>query len=137
MHVERLMNVARALREAKNTPKADNFTMTYFGFESEDLDEEGIPHGCGTPCCAIGFYAVREDLQDLLRLNADGDLEYQPGHTITGDLWEALSEHFDISDDDVEMLFDSDGCGMAGDNIDQAIAFIENFASKGQANAQG
>jgi len=52
-HKQRLLNVARALRES---PDPTAFTMREFG------------KNCGTPACALGHYACRPDLQRTFEL---------------------------------------------------------------------
>ena len=59
---QRLLNVVRALRES---PKPKAFSMDWYGYGPN----EAFP--CGTPQCALGHYAAREDLQDFLRLGCD------------------------------------------------------------------
>lgn len=47
MNKERLLNVAKALRESTTPP--DLFTMRF------------VMRECGTPACALGHYAARGD----------------------------------------------------------------------------
>lgn len=56
MNKERLLNVAKALRESKNP---DMFNMNAYGSY------------CGTPACAFGHYAARRDLQDTFEFKPE------------------------------------------------------------------
>jgi hypothetical protein len=113
---ERLLNVAKALRES---PDASGFTM-----------ERYINH-CGTPACALGHYAARTDLQNFLR---------QEGRTIVyadtvidraiaqyGD--QETLDHFDISRTEAYALFSEFGCGGAVTAI-EAAKYIERFVAE-------
>lgn len=101
MNKERLLNVARALRES---PNPDQFTMQTYS------------KGCGTPACAFGHYCHRTDLQSEFRLDPNGvpidvqdtyEVGYYRGKTL---------EHFDITEDQSELLFaapDESYCDMS------------------------
>lgn len=115
MNKERLLNVAKALREGK----PEDFSMRNYG------------NACGTPACALGHYASRRDLQERFELadrydiagghiEADGRAVYFDGR--------AVLEHFDISSEDAETLFGEAGCGYAKTNV-VAAAFIEQCVS--------
>jgi hypothetical protein len=58
MNKERLLNVAKALRES---PNPDHFDMRRY------------VNQCGTPACAFGHYAARDDLQDAFSINTTQD----------------------------------------------------------------
>jgi hypothetical protein len=113
MYFQRLLNVARALRES---PNPDRFTMNDW-------------QHCGTPCCAIGHYAARADLQDLLQLDRSCGLERQ-GSGATVDASE-LFAHFGIGIKEWEELFAHDGCGNAQTAI-RAAEYIEAFVARHQ-----
>jgi hypothetical protein len=114
MNRERLLNVAKALRES-NDPR--DFSMEFYGHVN-----------CNTPACALGHYAHRTDLQDALIL-VNGCVRQSDGHYAS--YWTALvREHFDIDRDEVEALFSDSGCGNASTAI-EAAEFIERFVDGG------
>ncbi len=102
---KRLLNVAKALREA---PEPSKFTMVrYFNY-------------CGTPACALGHYVFRTDLQKTFAKNdfiRGGLSSYTDDSVLT---------HFGISNRESEDLFGDDGCDMA-DTAIEAAKYIENF----------
>ena len=112
MNKERLLNVAKALRES---PSPEDFDMgTYIT-------------DCGTPGCALGHYAAREDLQSLLSLCGNRDIKFREG----GSAWYAdsrISEHFELGTPQLEELFDCTGCGRAR-TTEQAATYIEQFVA--------
>lgn len=121
MNRERLLNVARALRES---PAPDDFTMQRYG------------NPCGTPACALGHYAARCDLQQQFRLWEDGDnrsyhltslgLDYESRDVI---------EHFDLSGwPDAEELFGPEGCGGALTAV-AAAEYIERWVAAREREA--
>ena len=128
---QRLLNVARALRESPNPEK---FDMGRYG------DDD-----CGTPACAFGHYAARQDLQDrfaLVRrelrvsyaeaiyfstdvlLRYTGEMAFYDSHLVL--------EHFGISWEEADDLFSVEGCGGANTPA-QAADFIEAFVAKRMA----
>lgn len=122
MNKERLLNVAKALRES---PNPDAFTM------------ETI-HSCGTPCCALGHYAARTDLQQAFYIDPTKWGFRLVGRTEEYD-WlrydgSEVCEHFDITDDDARHLFADEteetraGCGGAS-TANEAAEFIERFVA--------
>lgn len=130
---QRLLNVARALRES---PNPDKFDMVKYG------------HPCGTPACALGHYAARRDLQDafgLRALSTSRDLYVtHDGLTTWYDDFD-VREHFrlDTYDDDeeegwseAEELFGGRGCGGAKTAI-EAAEYIEAFVARRTATTQG
>lgn len=123
MHKERLLNVAKALRESPNPAK---FSMG--DYASPD---------CGTPMCAIGHYAARQDLQSFLVLN-----NKRRAHRFASPVFYAddpnkevaydsarLRQHFGICTDDAEFLFGPEGCDHAQTPI-EAAEYIEHFVSE-------
>lgn len=103
MNKERLLNVAKALRES---PQPDKFDMdTYV-------------HPCGTPACAFGHYAVRSDLQDLFTAHATPLMWQGIDHiggkeNISYDAAVVL-EHFDITQEEADRIF---GCSGVADEM--------------------
>lgn len=100
MNKERLLNVAKALREA---------------IHPEQFDMERHVHPCGTPACAFGHYAAREDLQDEFSINTTNDPTRCRSEGVH---WRATGEglfngyadrrvlrHFGITDRQAEELF--------------------------------
>lgn len=119
MNRERLLNVARALREAPNPEKFD------MGSE--------IHRRCGTPACAWGHYAAREDLQSAWKVERDKGGYFDVREIGTG-RWasyddDALLDHFDITPKERLELFDADGCGGAQTPI-EAAEYIEEFVRR-------
>ena len=115
MNEERLRNVVKALRES---PAPLNFTMSYWG------------QGCGSPACAMGHYAFREDLQDVYILNESGDIrEVDIFSDFPEGPFESFAKHFDLSQEESMTLFGSNGCNKA-ETIKEAIAYIEDFITE-------
>ena len=116
VNVSALQNIVRALKEAP----ADAV-----------FDMQRYVHVCGTPACALGFYAAREDLQSFLTLRA-GDMTYtrpdsdmRPSHRAcyTDD---QLCAHFGLKPKEMFLLFSSRGCDNAATRED-AIEYLEGF----------
>ena len=126
MNRERLLNVARALRESK---KPEEFTMHFYAAD------------CGTPACALGHYAARHDLQDCFALDQDGDL-VEVG-TDDGEGFQLLTSwdfadvlnHFGITLDEADKLFSSHGCSGATTPI-EAAEYIEQFVERHEEEAR-
>jgi hypothetical protein len=121
MNTERLLNVARALRES---PTPEKFEMG------------NVTHACGTPACAIGHYIARQDLQqefkplpvDSIYMGSLGTAKIVIGEDVFD--WEnvRVREHFDITAREFEELFGPSGCGMAKTPI-EAAEYIERFVA--------
>jgi hypothetical protein len=116
---QRLLNVARALREAP-LPKA--FCMQFWTYDDSRL-ERGFP--CGTPACALGHYAARADLQDEFFINHRGRLD-----TIERDELpiRLAVKHFGLTEAETDRLFEMWGCGGATTPI-EAAEYIEAFVA--------
>lgn len=126
MNKERLLNVAKALRESKNPA---DFTMTTYA-------------QCGTPACALGHYAARPDLQDTFKLIGDREGLYLKNvtHPSCGSsncyCGSAVCAHFDITPEQATELFASGadeitpvGCGNPANAI-EAAEYIERFVAE-------
>lgn len=113
---QRLLNVARACREATNP---NHFTMRSF------------MTACGTPGCALGNYAVRRDLQDVFYLRKRNQwLGIRQNHKdAQGFADPHVLEHFGIDEDEAEELFGPAGCNWAG-TPDAAARYIETFVAR-------
>jgi hypothetical protein len=114
MNKERLLNVAKALRES---PKPERFDM------------DGYMHPCGTPSCAFGHYAVRADLQDVFTGRAAPEI-WKGVDVIGGDadisyVDETVLEHFDITEAQADRLFASKD--MAEEYVEEGRADPEAF----------
>lgn len=119
MNKQRLLNVARALRES---PNPDKFDMKL------------IQHSCGTPACALGHYVARTDLQSAFlpppigaryRINdVNGLMLYPFGPLVLG--------HFGLSETELEELFDEEGCGGAKTAV-EAAEYIEKFVNENES----
>jgi hypothetical protein len=93
MNKERVLNIAKALRES---PNPDRFAMYDYG-------------SCSTPMCAFGHYAHRTDLQSEFKMS-----EYGPV-TVDDECIDHLDpqvlEHFDFaSEEEANQFF---GCHIA------------------------
>jgi hypothetical protein len=118
---QRLLNVARALRES---PDAAKFTMeTFFRVR------------CGTPACALGHYACRTDLQSAF---AWDKRDYYPTDKATGNSFgydeRPVLEHFGLSAPEACELFATDGCDNAVTATD-AAEYIEHFVQRKYGSA--
>lgn len=120
MNKERLLNVAKALRES---PAPDKF----------DMDME-LHEYCGTPACAWGHYAARKDLQDVWVVKRRPTSKYfevlfaDSGHPADY-CGESVIDHFGITWGDHTDLFDPGGCGGAETPI-EAAEYIERFVAR-------
>lgn len=111
----RLLNVARACRESEH---ADKFSM------------EEYAHPCGTPGCALGNYAMRQDLQKTFGLTTS------PIHGRPWLMWKSISlvyfdslkvmDHFGLIDGEAWELFSLAGCNNA-QTPEEAADYIEQF----------
>ena len=110
MNKERLLNVAKALRES---PNPDAFTM------------RTIAHPCGTPGCALGHYAARRDLQDAFNLDHAGYLTSISDESP----FETELKHFGISEEQEDELFGAWGCADAKTPL-AAAEYIERFVAE-------
>lgn len=121
MNKERLLNVAKSLRES---PNPDKFDMSYH-----------LDHECGTPACAFGHYAARQDLQSTFRVARDPRFHAYGIETTDGEnqnVWwddQCVREHFDITYDEARLLFFSDGCDYAK-SPNEAAEYIERFVAQ-------
>lgn len=138
MNVDRLMLVIRALEEA---PHPERFTMKLYLHVDEAyyIDRPELKcaakyeeNWCGTPACALGHLAAREDLQNIMRIDAptfsiryrepDSDGYFE--QAMCADT--RLQEWFDLDKHDLMLLFDENGCGGAETPAD-AVKFIKHF----------
>ena len=126
MNKERLLNVAKALREAPN-PTA--FTMATF-------------QECGTPACALGHYAARQDLQTAFELGEiwgivpRGQRDEYGNRSMTLEYaGTEVCEHFGITHVQATELFADGGehtpvgCGNPNNAI-EAAEYIERFVAE-------
>lgn len=130
MNRERLLNVAKALRESPN-PGA--FSMEFINVTYA---------GCRTPACAIGHYAHRKDLQDAFALR-EGEGGFYEAHSSDSYALRydgpQVRAHFDITEGQARQLFrdsnlDEDGegdlCGCGGaETAIEAAEYIERFVA--------
>lgn len=117
MNKKRLLLVAKALRESKPT---NRFSMLIFGYD------------CGTPCCALGHYAFRKDLQTVFSLNECGYLRLIKGRAdgVSGIYDYSILRHFGITPEQSRELFQGgDGCGGAK-TATKAAEYIEAFVER-------
>lgn len=124
MNKERLLNVAKALRESKNP---NEFCMARH------------VNACGTPACAFGHYAARSDLQSWFTINTTTDPYRFPDQgvyvVVGGEAvsicydHEIVHTHFDLDKETIEQLFSQRGCNWAGTAI-EAAEYIERFVEE-------
>lgn len=134
IHKKRLLNSAKALRDAAKTSLKKFFTMDAWGHPAgERIDayfelEDGLvaPRGCETPACVLGHYAARRDLQKCFTLNTAGDIVEG---TYIEEILELAMSHFGIDADDAEKLFGVMGCNNAKTPI-AAAKYIERFVKQ-------
>jgi hypothetical protein len=130
MNKERLLNIAKALRES---PAPEKFTM------------DAIVHSaCNTPACALGHYAARTDLQAafVLRPHVWGMYAADRGPASEFLRYDGpeVCKHFDITPTQACELFkdseeDDDGnelpCGCGGAKTAiEAAEYIERFVER-------
>ena len=114
IHKNRLLNVARALRESQ---KPESFDMSRYG------------HNCKTPACALGHYAHRDDLQGLFGLTQKGYLILRESKSLVEFDDAPAVDHFGINGEEALELFGADdGCGGAN-SVDEAADYIEAFVA--------
>lgn len=144
---KRLLNVARALREAHAAKKKFNMDKFVFGQASAinygDRFLVGQPRNveaesCGTPACALGHYASRTDLQRFVKIQYHKDdfgikyaeLAYFGSRDSGVDYCDSEFErHFGISLEETELLFSWDGCNGAKTAL-AAAKYIERFVKQ-------
>ena len=135
LQASNLLNVATALR---GSIKPHMFTMArYANFDWEKFtswfkegtspkDKEVIAR-CGSPACALGHYASRDDLQSTFYLgyNTDGVISASSDRSVqlNGTI---VRKEFGVSMMEAERLFGSRGCGEAETAL-EAAEYIENF----------
>lgn len=112
----RLLNVARAIDES---PDPSEFHMGSYG----------IDNACNTPCCALGHYAARTDLQSSFLLSQGQILTNDSARTEIGYDDPAIREHFGITPSEADELFAAEGCGEAQTASD-ASEYIRSFVAE-------
>jgi hypothetical protein len=115
---ERLLNVARAVRES---PVPNEFTMAEVVLDS------------GMPACAFAHYAWRTDLQDAFTPRKLPGGYTDIACTATGQrvpyFSELVLEHFAMNEEENVELFSAHGCGGAR-TPEQAAEYIEKFVAR-------
>jgi hypothetical protein len=114
MNKEALLNVARACRESKHPEK---FTMEYYA------------HSCGTPACALGHYAARQDLQSDFYLDEEGVFRTSMKGLESYATLTAFLRHFALTVQQEEQLFGMWGCNKARTPV-EAAEYIERFVAE-------
>jgi hypothetical protein len=135
LNKQRLLNVAKALREA---PVPEKFDMGRH------------VHTCGTPSCAFGHYAARSDLQDEFSIDSSRESAHLPyqgvylkngaGICFSDDV---VLTHFDLDEDDIGELFGSMAANPTDNNPEtyarlartcqtpiEAAEYIEQFVAR-------
>jgi len=98
---------------------------TMFSMEVYGMD-------CNTPCCVLGHYCARQEIQqqfrlcdgvtDALIIDMEGEQLVQYNHP-------AVLQHFGITADEAFELFGVDGCGHA-QSATQAQAYLKSFIAR-------
>jgi hypothetical protein len=142
IQAKRLLNVAKALRESKHPERfaMDQFVHTDWNYNATPTDDN---NWCGSPACALGHYAARTDLQRVIKIAkanrhaaTDPKLIFLNGK----EFWWTPAEygsknispinvHFGLSPYEMDLLFDSDGCGQAKSTRAAAL-YIERFVAR-------
>lgn len=115
----RLLNVAKALEDANEVRQLrETFSMHWY------------THTCGTPMCALGHYAARQDLQSAFKLSGGGYLGSSNGKRLFGgiDSLEVVT-HFGLEAGEPIELFSPSGCGNAKTPL-QAAKYIRDFVDR-------
>lgn len=122
VYKQRVLNIARALRESPN-PEAFDMSSV-------------VDSACGTPYCAFGHYAARADLQDAFWVGRHSceALGFVPMYRDTGRFVEFngvnVQLHFGLSHDEINAMFGGgSGCGRARTALD-AAKWLEAFAER-------
>ena len=136
IQAQRLLNVAKALREA---PRPEAFTMQYYINPRDERRPEKEDTLCGTPACALGHYAARTDLQDLLEIQVvravnqffDRTVMTYRGIPYSRPCYDSgkVMEHFGLSFRGVSEIFAEDGCEDAHTALG-AAEYIERFVQR-------
>lgn len=112
VQVGRLRNVIKALSYAP----PEQFTMKQYAYG------ESSGYGCGSPACALGWYASHPELQDEFCLRPHDSSRHSPivlYHKPSDmDVWgpdetPQVSEHFGILSEQAAELFANTGCCYA------------------------
>lgn len=87
---------------------------------------------CNTPCCVLGHYCARHDIQRQFRL-CDGITDALIIDLFGEDLVQynhpAILRHFGITADEAHELFSVDGCGKAK-TATQAQEYLQRFITR-------
>lgn len=123
---KRMNNLVQVLRDAaKDKRLCRLFTMGRFGYSEDDCDNSPEDVNiCGTPACALGHYAVRRDVQRTFALTNDGNEVMVGKAPVNYDYH--MTEHFGITEGQVDELFGGYGCENAKTPT-QAANYIEKF----------
>lgn len=116
-----LLNVARAVLEA---PEPEHFDMTVYGRD-------------GKPCCALGHYAMRYDLQNIFAgIGTSSETFVNQYFLISRRTGEAISQfdedvidHFGVIPNEMLELFGPCGCNYA-DTPQEAAQYIYDFVTR-------
>lgn len=122
---QRLMTVVKLLREAQRSSK-----------RRSAFDMGAWANHCGTPACALGSYAAREDLQRTFRFVRDSDgffgvtakglRDGSISFPLSAREAEVFKRHFDLTPEQADELFGAEGCGKAK-TPKHAADYIEKF----------
>lgn len=121
---DRLLNVCRALDES---PNQSDFHMGSYGDYGARCGFLWLGRSCGTPCCALGHYAGRGDLQRSFNLDKDGTLRF--GKRSIEYYSDEVLAHFGLTNEEAIELFGCQGCNDAQTPA-EAIAYIRAFVNR-------
>ena len=138
IHLKRLTNLARIMREAQVVEKLlerlRRFDMSRWGYHIRLYKGET----CSTPACLLGHYANRRDVQRCFLLLKDGSVKTQgKGMRAKGRTIDNAAKHFGITYDQSMAMFG--GGDDPGDNKAKtpagAAQYVERFIKRIQKNA--
>lgn len=133
INVNNLMRLVKTLRSAPRE-KAKHFSMgTFIYSEGDDLVEQN-PNMCGTPACALGWYASNGEQRAFKIGKIPGRSYHQTAllSKVGKDFvpyaeFSSAEKHFGLDgDEEIEELFGHAGCGGAK-TTKQAANYIERF----------
>lgn len=128
-NTKRLENVARALDDAEQVPflkRMFNMGLWSWGRGKEEpcTGNYASTQNCGTPACAMGHYASRDDLQRTFYLDSHGDVVLTRSG-VDSSVTDFI-KHFSLNGRTFEELFGGQGCGNAK-TPGQAAKYIRRF----------
>ncbi len=102
-----------------------------FQWDGVGPETGGGNNWCSTPACAIGHFAFRTDLQQVMKIREVYIGDYRRTSEVVGsddctDWWKIAKEYFQLDGRECDELFNPEGCGGAK-TIEQAVEYICEF----------